>query len=349
MWQAFLLTTKSKMNNNISAPTRIITIICAVAVGASLLFPLWRIDLTAPQYPEGLGLKIYPHKIGGDVEIVNGLNHYIGMKTLHTEDFIEFTLLPYIISFFALLFLLVAVFKKRWLLYTSVVLFVLFGIIAMYDFYRWEYDYGHNLDPNAAIIVPGMAYQPPLIGFKQLLNFGAYSFPDVGGYIFIIVGLLLVVIAFLEWKKGKVNNKNIAAAMIVPMMMMLQSCDTGPEPIAFGKDQCHFCKMVISDKSFGAELVTTKGKVYKFDDTHCIASFLKSNYLEKTEIAVVYLVDYAQKEKLIPAETAFILRSDKIRGPMGGNTAAFETEALMKPFIKQWNTVVIKWKEVVEQ
>jgi len=50
-------------------------------------------------------------------------------------------------------------------------LFVLFGIIAMVDFWRWEYDYGHDLDPNAAIIVPGMAYQPPLIGFKQLLNF----------------------------------------------------------------------------------------------------------------------------------------------------------------------------------
>jgi copper chaperone NosL len=102
------------MNNNISPQARIITIICAVALGVSLLFPLWRIDLTAPQYPEGLGLKIYPHKIGGDVEIVNGLNHYIGMRTLHTEDFFEFIILPYLIGTFALFGLITAFVKRRW-------------------------------------------------------------------------------------------------------------------------------------------------------------------------------------------------------------------------------------------
>jgi copper chaperone NosL len=338
------------MNNNISPRARIITIICAVALGVSLLFPLWRIDLTAPQYPEGLGLKIYPHKIGGDVEIVNGLNHYIGMRTLHTEDFFEFIILPYLIGMFALFGLIAAFVRKRWFFYTWVALFVAFGIIAMFDFYRWEYNYGHNLDPNAAIIVPGMAYQPPLIGFKQLLNFGAYSFPDVGGYIFIIVGLLLVVTGFLEWKKSS-RQSTLAANSILflPLMLLLQSCDTAPEPIVFGKDQCHFCKMIISDRNFGAELVTTKSKVYKFDDTHCLASFLKSNYLKKKEIAALYIVDYAQKEKLIPAETAFLIKADKIRSPMAGNVAAFETEVSMKSFQNLWNAIVIKWEDVVQQ
>jgi copper chaperone NosL len=89
--------------------------------------------------------------------------------------------------------------------------------------------------------------------------------------------------------------------------------------------------------------------VYKFDDAHCIISFLKSNFLEQNEIVQVYIVDYAQKEKLIPAETAFLLQSDRIRGPMAGNVAAFETEAAMKPFQKEWNAVKIKWKDVVEQ
>ena len=64
--------------------------------------PLWQIQLNAPQYPEGLVLKMYPHKLGGSVDIINGLNHYIGMKTLHTKDFIEFTVLPFIIVFFSL-------------------------------------------------------------------------------------------------------------------------------------------------------------------------------------------------------------------------------------------------------
>ena len=73
----------------------------------------------------------------------------------------------------------------------------------MVDFWLWEYDYGHNLDPNAAIVVPGMSYQPPLIGFKQLLNFGAYSYPNIGGGIMFGVALILAILAFIEFRKPK--------------------------------------------------------------------------------------------------------------------------------------------------
>ena len=80
---------------------------------ASLFFPMWQIELEAPQYPEGLVLKLHAHKIGGDVEIINGLNHYIGMATLHTENFIEFKVLPYIMGFFGLFALLLIFLKSR--------------------------------------------------------------------------------------------------------------------------------------------------------------------------------------------------------------------------------------------
>ena len=76
-----------------------ILLIVSALLFASLLFPMWRIELTAPQYPEGLVLLLHANKIGGDVAIINGLNHYIGMKTLHTEDFVEFKILPYILVF----------------------------------------------------------------------------------------------------------------------------------------------------------------------------------------------------------------------------------------------------------
>ncbi len=166
----------------------------------SLFVPLWRIELDAPQYPEGLLLLIYPSKLGGDVDIINGLNHYIGMETLHAENFIEFTVLQYIIGGYALLMLLVLFTKKKLYYYGYTALFVLFGIIAMIDFWRWEYNYGHNLDPNAAIKVQDMTYQPPLIGYKQLLNFGAYSIPDIGGWIFIAVACLLLIGCIKEFK-----------------------------------------------------------------------------------------------------------------------------------------------------
>jgi copper chaperone NosL len=94
----------------------------------------------------------------------------------------------------------------------------------MIDFWRWEYDYGHNLDPNAAIIVPGMAYQPPLIGFKQLLNFGAYSIPDIGGWLFIVSGLLMAAAVFLEFReKKKMKKQNMMAIMLYQLYYFLFS------------------------------------------------------------------------------------------------------------------------------
>ncbi len=188
----------------ISKLSKILLLIAAAALIISLFVPIWSIYLQAPQYPEGLSLQIWANAIAGDVDIINGLNHYIGMKTLHTDDFIEFKILPYLIGGFALLFVIAAVIGNKKLLYFSFWAFVLFGVVAMVDFWKWEYDYGHNLDPNAAIKVPGMAYQPPLIGFKQLLNFGAYSVPDIGGWLFVTAGILVLVAVL---KEGKILKK----------------------------------------------------------------------------------------------------------------------------------------------
>lgn len=197
-------------NNNLSNPSRILTFLSGILLIVVLFVPLWQIELAAPQYPEGLVLKMYPHKIAGNVDIINGLNHYIGMKTLHTEDFIEFTVLPYIVGFFALFcFLVVFLNRKKWLTLLFS-LFATFGVLAMIDFWRWEYAYGHDLSLDAPIQVPGMAYQPPLIGYKQLLNFGAYSIPDIGGILFIIVGLLLLIALLIPLIRKNKQLKSVA-------------------------------------------------------------------------------------------------------------------------------------------
>ncbi len=192
-----------KNSNRITSINRIILILCSIALFAVIFLPIWRIELDAAQYPEGLELLIYSNKLDGQVDIINGLNHYIGMKTLHADDFIEFTVLPYIIGIFALAFLAVGISGRRKHVYLLFIAFVLFGIVAMVDFYIWEYNYGHNLDPSAPIKVPGMAYQPPLIGYKQLLNFGAFSIPAIGGWIFIAVGILLAYCTGREIQLGK--------------------------------------------------------------------------------------------------------------------------------------------------
>ncbi len=196
------------MNNRhrIISLHRAILIISGMALLAVIALPIWRIELDAAQYPEGLELLIYSYKLDGHVDIINGLNHYIGMKTLHADDFIEFTVLPYLIGIYGLAFILVGSLGRRKGLYILFAAFLLFGVVSMVDFWRWLYDYGHDLDPTAPIKVPGMAYQPPLIGFKQLLNFGAFSIPAIGGWIFIASGVLLAYCVFGEWRITKTSK-----------------------------------------------------------------------------------------------------------------------------------------------
>lgn len=310
----------------------------------SLFVPIWNIFLDAPQYPEGLGLQIWAHKIAGDVDIINGLNHYIGMKTLHTEDFIEFRILPYLISGFALFFVAIAVIGRRKTLFGALIAFVLFGITAMVDFWKWEYDYGHNLDPDAAIQVPGMAYQPPLIGFKQLLNFGAYSIPAAGGWFFVAAGILLLWAVILEnrrWKKSQV----MALAALAGMAMFWSSCGSnGPESINLNKDDCDFCKMSISEGRFAAEVVTTKGRVYKFDDLSCLFRFAAAQ--EPGHIGKYYAGNFKADNELLDATTAWFVRHESLRSPMGGNIAAFPTRAAAEEYGTLHQTPVMGWDDL---
>ena len=190
-------------NNSLSKLSKILLITSGIGLIISIFVPLWAIYLEAPQYPEGLAMYLWASKITGEYEIISGLKHYIGMKQIHQEDFWEFKVLPYALGFFAALCFLVAFLNKKKWLYAIAILFVVFGVAFMVDFWLWEYDYGHNLDPNAAIVVPGMSYQPPLIGFKQLLNFGAYSYPNIGGGIMFGVALILAILAFIEFRKPK--------------------------------------------------------------------------------------------------------------------------------------------------
>lgn len=151
----------------------------------ALVLPLWEVRLGAPQYPEGLGLRIYAHTVAGikphDLQNINGLNHYIGMQPITPEAIPELRYMPWLIGGLILAGLGVAARGSRRALLGWLVAFALLGAVGLGDFWRWEYDYGHNLDmENAIIIVPDMTYQPPLIGSKQLLNFTATAWPGLG-------------------------------------------------------------------------------------------------------------------------------------------------------------------------
>lgn len=184
-------------------------------IGASLLLlllylvPIWSISLNAPQYPEGIGLNIRIDTIEGkaahDLKNINGLNHYIGMKEIVPDSIPELKIMPWFFGFLIVTGLLIAWKGNRkwvmgWLLF-----FVVMAIAGLVDFYLWEYDYGHNLNPDAAIKIPGMSYQPPLIGTKQLLNMKTTSLPHIG---FFAALFSMGTAAMVWWSEGKTGNQS---------------------------------------------------------------------------------------------------------------------------------------------
>jgi copper chaperone NosL len=312
----------------ISLKYRIIIAIAALSLIIVYFVPVWAIYLIAPQYPEGLSMQIWLDKITGQVEIINGLNHYIGMKIINADMFPEFSYMVYILGFFILLALLVAITGSRKLLLGYLILSVIAGIAALVDFYKWGYDYGHDLDPTAAIQVPGLSYQPPLIGHKTLLNFDAYSYPDTGAWIIIAVTGVLFVIWFLEFRKAKIyatmpTQKPAVTTAALVCILLLAGCTPKAEKIAFGKDSCVECKMTIMDPKFGGEIVTKKGKVFKFDDAKCVATFLDKRSVGLSDIHQTLFVDYSGNEDFIPVSKVEFVVSSQFKSPMGGNAAAF--------------------------
>lgn len=180
------------------------------------VFPLWNIMLGAPQYPEPLGMNIHIDGIKGfnefDIQNIDGLNHYIGMKTIpKPEEMWEFSTFPLVIAAMVFLGVLIGVlgyFKKvsyKWFLGWFVFMSVL-GVLGMYDFNAWMTDYGTNLDPHAIMKIANpdgtpMTYKPPLFGNAKMLNFDVTSLPDTGAWL-MFIGMSLTVIAFFVGKKS---------------------------------------------------------------------------------------------------------------------------------------------------
>ncbi len=186
-----------------STRARILLTVASLGLALVFILPLWAVYLHAPQYPEGLGMLIRVNDISGlkpnDLENINNLNHYIGMKRIEPDSINELRIMPYVVAGLIVLGLAAAASGRRLMAKAWVLAFAAVALVGLADFYKWEYDYGHDLDfENAIIKVPGMNYQPPLIGTKQLLNFKATSLPAPGGYVLVFSLALGIVSVILD-------------------------------------------------------------------------------------------------------------------------------------------------------
>ena len=177
--------------------SRVVLVLAALSVAVSVLFPLWRMHLTAPQYAEGLRLDIYAWKIqggglnGNDLNEINNLNHYIGMKPIQQADFTEMQVLPFMFGVFILLALRAAGLGQMRSIVDLFMLAAWFGAFSIGSFYYRLWTYGHQLDPKAPMTIK--PFTPLIFGKQTIANFTQASYPQLGTYLlWVFMALLLV-------------------------------------------------------------------------------------------------------------------------------------------------------------
>lgn len=335
--------------------SRILLAAAALLLGLTFAFPLWKISLWAPQYPEGLSFSIWSFQFTGDVQTVNVLNHYIGMQPIAKESFPELEWFPK--AFAALLGtgLLAALVGRRILAWAWTATLLGFASWSLYDFYAWGYRFGHELSPDAPIKMEDMVYQPPLIGSKEFLNIVADSWPDIAGIGFTFAIFFAVVAVILDARPGlfsRIRPGKGAAPLAATLGLLVLSagsltgCTQGKaQPIDFGVDSCSECRMKITDRRFGGEVISSKGKVAKFDSLECMNRFLHKH---SDEGARLFVVDASRSGELVPASGASFFLQPGLRSPMGQGILASDDTSRLRPLLNEraGEPSLYKWEQL---
>ena len=190
------------LQGKFSPSGRILLIVAGLCLIASTYFPLWYMSLDAPQYPEGLSMIVYMDHIGGRIDIINNLNHYIGMKEIAESDFPEMQYMTYIAFGLAGLAFIAALVRRVWFGLSTLVLLLIGGGLGMYDLWYWLHRFGTELDPKAPITIP--PFVPPMIGSNDVANFVTHTGFGIGGY---LLGLSIVCMIIALWRFRLWENK----------------------------------------------------------------------------------------------------------------------------------------------
>lgn len=124
----------------------------------------------------------------------------------------------------------------------------------------------------------------------------------------------------------------INRVLIFIAFFSFSACSIETEPINYGKENCAFCKMTIMDKQFGTELVTIKGKVFKFDDLSCMSKYMKTAELHEADCKHVVVNNYEKPGEFMDYNKAFFVQAENLQSPMLGNIAAFDNEVSLQEF-----------------
>jgi copper chaperone NosL len=194
---------------------RPLLLVLLVPLVIGLTMPLWHIQMEAPQYPEGLTVEIYSHKLeggheGNDLREINILNHYIGMKKINRAELGDLDWLPFGFGLLGLLVMRVAVVGNVRSLLDLTAVAGYFSAFSMGRFVYKMYAFGHELSPDAPVkITP---FTPAIFGTKQVGNFTTHAGPSTGTYLVAIFAIGLIGLSLFHLIEGRRRARRAATA-----------------------------------------------------------------------------------------------------------------------------------------
>ncbi len=141
------------------------------------------------------------------------------------------------------------------------------------------------------------------------------------------------------------NSMLFRIALLLLLSSCIMGCSSGPRPIEIGKDLCELCKMTIMDKRYGAEIITSKGKIYKFDSAECLIEYVKKYPTAEYPVRSLLVIDHSAPGEFIEAEKAFYLHSEKLPSPMGANLSAVKKKETIDTYFTEYGGDVWTWEE----
>ncbi|MFO0572276.1 MAG: hypothetical protein U0263_42030 [Polyangiaceae bacterium] len=186
--------------------TRPVLLVLLVPLVVGLTLPLWHMEMEAPQYPQGLSLDLYAHKLvgghgGKDINEINILNHYIGMNKLDRANLTELDWLPFGFGALGLLLMRVSALGNVRSLVDLSALVTYFGGFAALRFVLKLQAYGHDLSPDAPFKVE--PFTPVIWGSKRIANFTTHASPGTGAYLLSVFAVGVVVVTLFHLVEGR--------------------------------------------------------------------------------------------------------------------------------------------------
>jgi len=180
----------------------IIMILAAFVLFISIFFPYWKLTLFAPQYPDGLEAKMYVNRLAGDIQEIDGLNHYIGMKPMGEAAVLERTLSIFMIVGLVLLIVGTLFVHSPFALFLCIPA-ILYPLFFLADLYFWMRTFGMNLDSNAPLSNAIQPFVPPLLGEGKIAQFLTVASWEIGLYMSIAASILIIVGLYYHRKAYK--------------------------------------------------------------------------------------------------------------------------------------------------